>query len=79
MKKIRKMDEMELMNALKVSRLCYVVVLLALVLFDILQEFNVFPKLNDMYLSLLIIIDCIVYLIAILIYEPRKIKEKDEK
>lgn len=73
------MDEMELMNALKVSRLCYVVVLLALVLFDILQEFNVFPKLNDMYLSLLIIIDCIVYLIALLIYEPRKIKDKDEK
>lgn len=79
MKKIRKMDEMELMNALKVSRVCHIVVLFALLIFDTLQSFNVFPKLNNMYLSLLVIIHCIAYIIAILVYEPRKIKEKDEK
>ena len=79
MKKIRKMDEMELMNALKVSRVCHVVLFIALCICDTLQSYDVFPKLNNLYLSILVIIHAITFIVSTLIYEPRKIKEKYEK
>lgn len=78
MKKIRKMDERELMLSLKVCRLCYVVLSITILVCFLLAAFDIFEDKESIYLSIIMIVDAITYLIATLIYNPDK-KEKNEK
>ena len=78
MKKIRKMDERELMLSLKVCRVCYVVLSLTILACFLLASFDIFAGKESIYLSIIMLVDAITYLIATLIYNPDK-KERNEK
>lgn len=77
MKKIRKMDERELMMSLKVSRICYTVLSLTVFACWFLSTYDIFNGKEGLFLSIIGLVDAVTYLIAILIYNPdRKIKKK---
>jgi len=78
MKSIRKMDERELMLSLKVCRVCYVALSITILVCFLLASFDVFAGKESIYLSIIMLVDAITYLIATLIYNPEK-KIKDEK
>lgn len=83
MKKIRKMDEMELMVALKTARTCYVIQSLMLVIWNIINIFTMDPN-EALSRPEFIIMDAgvILYFLVEGIYNPiatKKIKEKNEK
>lgn len=72
MKLIRKMDERELMLSLKVCRVCYVVLSLTIAVCFLLAVFDIFEGNESIYLSIIMIVDAITYLITTLIYNPNK-------
>lgn len=72
MKLIRKMDERELMLSLKVCRVCYVVLSLTIAVCFFLAVFDIFEGNESIYLSIIMIVDAITYLITTLIYNPNK-------
>ena len=78
MKSIRKMDERELMLSLKVCRVCYVALSITILVCFLLASFDVCAGKESIYLSIIMLVDAITYLIATLIYNPEK-KIKDEK
>lgn len=78
MKSIRKMDERELMLSLKVCRVCYIALSLTILVCFLLASFDVFAGKESIYLSIIMMVDAVTYLIATLIYNPDK-KVKNEK
>lgn len=78
MKSIRKMDERELMLSLKVCRVCYVALSLTILVCFLLASFDVFAGKESIYLSIIMMVDAVTYLIATLIYNPDR-KVKNEK
>lgn len=78
MKKIKKMDERELMLSLKVCRVCYVVLSLTIAVCFFLAACNILEGKESIYLSIIMFVDAITYLIATIIYNPDR-KIKDEK
>lgn len=78
MKSIRKMDERELMLSLKVCRVCYVVLSITIAVCFFLSAFDILEGKESIYLSIIMFVDAVTYLIATLIYNPEK-KIKDEK
>ena len=78
MKSIKKMDERELMLSLKVCRVCYVVLSLTIALCFFLAALDILKGKESIYLSIIMFVDAITYLIATLIYNPDK-KIKNEK
>ena len=78
MKNIRKMDERELMLSLKVCRVCYIVLSFTILACFLLASFDIFKGKESIYLSIIMLVDAITYVIATLIYNPNK-KENNEK
>lgn len=78
MKRIRKMDERELMMQLKVCRVCYIVLSLVIFICFSLQFFNVFEGKEGIYLPIIMLVDSVTFAIATIIYNPDK-KCKNEK
>ena len=83
MKKIRKMDEMELMIALKTARFCYVIQTLMLVIWNVINIFTMDPN-EALNRPEFIIMDAgiVLYFLAEAFYNPmitKKKKEKNEK
>lgn len=78
MKKIRKMDERELMMSLKACRICYTVLSLSVFICWFLSTFEIVNDKNGILLSVITLIDAITYVIALFIYNPDK-KIKNEK
>ena len=78
MKKIRKMDERELMMSLKACRICYTVLSLSVFICWFLNTLEIVNDKNGILLSVITLIDAITYLIALFIYNPDK-KIKNEK
>lgn len=78
MKKIRKMDERELMMSLKACRICYTVLSLSVFICWFLSTLEIVNDKNGILLSVITLIDAITYVIALFIYNPDK-KIKNEK
>ena len=78
MKSIRKMDERELMLSLKICKVCYIVLSITILVCFLLALFNIFEGKESIYLSIIMLVDSITYLIATIIYHPDK-KIKNEK
>ena len=79
MKKIRKMDEMELMIQLKTIRLCYLALMICIIGIDIYEMWAKELSERSIYISILVLVDAIVYLIATLIYAPKKAKKEKQE
>ena len=79
MKKIRKMDEMELMIQLKTVRLCYLALIICIVGIDLYETWTKDPSEKSMYIIILGLINAITYLIATWIYAPKKAKKEKQK
>ena len=78
MKKIRKMDERELMMSLKTCRICYTVLSLSMFICWFLTSLEIVDDKKGLILPILMLIDAVTYLIALFIYNPEK-KIKNEK
>ncbi|MBR6504387.1 MAG: hypothetical protein IKT41_01480 [Clostridia bacterium] len=79
MKKIRKMDEMELMIQLKIIRVCYLSLLICLIGIDLYETWTKEPSEKSMYIIILCLINSIAYLVATWIYAPKKAKKEKER
>lgn len=77
MKKIRKMDEMELMVALKTARICYVIQSSMLIIWNIVNIFTMDPN-EALTRPEFIIMDTSIVLHFLIetIFNPNKKKEK---
>ena len=79
MKKIRKMDEMELMIQLKTVRLCYLALIICIVGIDLYETWTKEQSERSIYITFLSLINAIVYLIATFVYAPKKAKKEKQK
>ena len=66
------------MLSLKVCRVCYVALSLTILVCFLLASFDVFAGKESIYLSIIMMVDAVTYLIATLIYNPDR-KVKNEK
>ena len=80
MKKIRKMDEMELMIALKTARICYVIQSAMLIIWNIINIFTMYPN-EALTRPEFFIMDAgiIIQILVETIFNPTNIKNKKEK
>ena len=72
------MDERELILSLKMCRLCYIVFSLTILVCFLFAAFDILKGKESIYLSIIMLVDAITYLVATFIYNPDK-KIKDEK
>ena len=78
MEKIRKMDERELSLVLKASRINYVVLSLTVLIFWILSGLNIFEGKEDLFISIIFLVDALTYLVTSIVFSPSRVK-KNEK